>query len=180
MTKASLIDPALHATGLVRLPTGLVVGILAPDAVSGLAGSMALMEPWRGLGYTSAALARYWRRTDPGLVRLGVSADGELCGAMSVRARWLRGVFLELLCLLPAAQGAGHGAALLHWLSQEAAALAPNLWTSVADGNRRALDFYRREGFVEAARLGDLIQAGRDELLLRKRLADCERREERA
>jgi ribosomal protein S18 acetylase RimI-like enzyme len=33
-----------------------------------------------------------------------------------------------------------------------------------------ALEFYRRSGYGEAARLNDLIKDGEDEILMRKRL----------
>lgn len=173
---ASLLDPAHPGSGPpLTLPGGARLGPLADADIDPLAAAMANMEPWAGLGYGGAALAAYWRRPDPGAARLGLTCRERLAGALCVRPRWLRGPFLELLCLLPPAQGRGLGRALLGWLAAEAAALGPRLWTSADAANARALAFYHRVGFSEAARLPDLLAQGRDEVLLRLDLAPAPR-----
>lgn len=142
----------------------------APDAVL-LALALARMEPWAGLGYTAAAFERYLRKDDTALGRW-VLAEGEsLAGVLCLRRPWLRGPFLELLCLLPGHQGQGLGGLLLAEL-QERARLSghANLWTSATDSNEGALRFYRRHGFEEAGVLPDLLRPGVDEILLRRRL----------
>ena len=170
MTTRSLIDPAGGADAPVDLGDGAVLAPLRDADIPALAAAMAAIDPWRSLGYRAGALERYWQRPDGGAARLGVLLNGHCAGALCVRPRWLRGPFLELLCLLPTAQGEGRGGRILNWLATTAAALGPNLWTSVDSGNGRALAFYRRHGFAEAARLPKLLAPDRDELLLRRTL----------
>jgi GNAT superfamily N-acetyltransferase len=168
MTTPSLIDPAGGTGAPVDLSDGAVLVPLRNADIPALAAAMAAIDPWRSLGYGAGALERYWQRLDGGAARLGVLLHGRCAGALCVRPRWLRGPFLELLCLLPIAQGEGRGGRILNWLATVAAALGPNLWTSVDSGNGRALAFYRRHGFAEVARLPKLLAPDRDELLLRR------------
>jgi GNAT superfamily N-acetyltransferase len=171
MTTGSLIDPAgCPASASADLGGGLVLGILRDGEIAGLAAAMAALDPWRTLGYRPEGLARYWQRPDGGACRLGIRLDDRCAGALCVRPRWLCGPFLELLCLLPPAQGRGMGGRIIDWLAASADGLGGNLWTSVSSTNPRACAFYRRNGFVEAARLPWLIAADADELLLRRRL----------
>jgi len=168
MTTGSLIDPAGAADAPVDLGDGAVLAPLRDADIPALAAAMAAIEPWRSLGYRAGALERYWQRPDGGAARLGVLLHGHCAGALCVRPRWLHGPFLELLCLLPTAQGEGRGGRILNWLATTATALGPNLWTSVDSGNGRALAFYRRHGFAEVARLPKLLASDRDELLLHR------------
>jgi GNAT superfamily N-acetyltransferase len=88
---------------------------------------------------------------------------------VSVRSPWLKGPYLELLALLPKAQGQGIGANILAWFEQEALkAGARNLWVCASLFNTRALRFYERHGFEQAATLPGLVADGYDEILLRK------------
>jgi GNAT superfamily N-acetyltransferase len=174
MTTGSLIDPAGVPPDASADPGGgVLLRPLGAADVPALAAAMAGLDPWQRLGYTSAALVRYWYRPDSGASRIGVRLRGDLVGGLCVRPRWLRGCFLELLCLLPTAQGQGIGGRIIDWLAAAAPDLGPNLWTSVSTANPRALAFYRRRGFAEAARLPELIAPAADELLLRRPLRDA-------
>ncbi|WP_295882302.1 N-acetyltransferase [uncultured Thiohalocapsa sp.] len=173
MTTGSLIDAAgCAADASDNLGGGLVLGTLRDGEIAGLATAMAALEPWRALGYQPAALAHYWQRPDVGACRIEVRLNARCAGALCVRPRWLCGPFLELLCLLPQAQGQGVGRRIIDWLATRAAGLGANLWTSVSSTNPRAHAFYRRNGFVEAARLPQLIATDADELLLRRHLGN--------
>lgn len=171
MTNGSLIDPA----GIARSPNvdigrGWRLAELPTSDIPALASAMARIEPWLDLGYRADALERYWRRPDAGACRIGVHGPEHCVGALCVRPRWLRGAFLELFCLLPAAQGQGIGGRIIDWLALVCAEFGPNLWTSASSTNQRALSFYRRQGFAEVSSLEGLIAAGEAELLLRRPL----------
>lgn len=133
--------------------------------------ALAGLEPWQGLGYTAAGLCRYLSRDDPALQRCVLLDEATPAGVYCLRQPWLRGPFLELLCLLPAWQGRGLGTLLLADLAEQArTAGQANLWTSVTRFNGNAQRFYHRLGFEEAGLLPDLIRPGVDEILLRRRL----------
>lgn len=82
-----------------------------------------------------------------------------------------RPVELQRIYLLRAAQGGGHGAALMaEALAQAAAWRADAIWLGVWENNHRALAFYARHGFREVGehifRIGG--QEDRDLLLARE------------
>lgn len=136
-----------------------------------LARSLAVMEPWAGLGYGIDALERYLARPDPALTRFAISrGDDPLAGLLAVRHPWLRGPYIEMLAVLPAHQGHGLGRAVMDWCQGQAARIADNLWVCVSDFNAPARAFYASMGFDQAASLDGLVAPGSAELLLRKRL----------
>src|SRR4029450_12481823 len=101
--------------------------------------------------------------------RYQVEISGEQAGAVSVRLPWLKGPYLELLALLPQAQGKGIGSTIVPWFEREALKVgARNLWVCASSFNTRALRFYERHGFERAATLPGLVVDGYDEILLRK------------
>jgi ribosomal protein S18 acetylase RimI-like enzyme len=131
---------------------------------------LAAMDPWATLGVTAAGLAAYLGRDDPALRRYAVRVEGAVAGVVCVRWPWLRGPYIELLGLAPTCQGRGIGAELLAWTEAEARKAGSNLWVAASSFNPRALEFYRRQGFVEVGLIEDLVRPGFDEVLLRKRL----------
>lgn len=155
--------PEVHDLGVCRLAP-----VDEADAAQ-LAGRLAAMDPWRQLGYAPDRLQRYLSADSPGLARYRVDAEGRLAGAMTVRWPWLHGPYLELLAILPEAQGRGIGSALLQWLAAEAAP-SRNLWVAVSGFNAGARRFYARQGFVEIGTVPGLVREGLDEVLLRRRL----------
>ncbi|MGE5548850.1 MAG: N-acetyltransferase family protein [Solirubrobacterales bacterium] len=138
---------------------------LAAEEIPAIATALAGMEPWRTLGFGAGGLAAYLGRADGGL-RVVLDRGG-VAGVMVLRQPWLRGPSIELLAVLPAAQGGGVGRALVDWAAGQGGA---NLWACVSSFNASARAFYARLGFVEVAPLPDLVANGFDEILLRKRL----------
>lgn len=139
---------------------------LAAADIARLAPALAGMDPWLTLGYTASGLAAYLARDDGALTRVVAERDGLLAGLLALRRPWLRGPYIELLAVLPGAQGAGVGRALVDWAMVQAG--GGNLWACVSAFNAPARAFYARAGFVEMAPLADLVAAGRDEILLRR------------
>lgn len=140
---------------------------LAACEIAAFAAAMAAMEPWRSLGFSAAGLASYLGRDDAAARRMVVERDGG-AGLVVLRAPWLRGPMIELLAVLPQAQGAGLGRELVEWAARQGGG---NLWACVSAFNASARAFYARSGFVEVASLPDLVTDGYDEILLRRRLA---------
>jgi len=135
-----------------------------------LAAALVEMEPWRTLGYGATTLAAYLGRDDSALARFVVERQGHAAGLLAIRWPWLRGPTIELLALLPTAQGGGLGGQVVAWAAAEAKPVAANLWACVSAFNAPARAFYARQGFVDAATLPDLVAPGFDEILVRKRL----------
>lgn len=156
-----------------------------------LGAALAAIDPWRRMGFPAKALSGYLTRDDPTVRRFAIwtggaaggaagGADGSatapaLSGVVSVRDPWLRGPYLEVLGLLPHAQGQGVGAAVMGWFENEAqtgkrAMAATNLWVLCSDFNAGGLAFYKRHGFEEVAPLDGMAGPGFTEILLRKRL----------
>jgi GNAT superfamily N-acetyltransferase len=153
----------VHELGVCRLSP------MDEVAAAQLAGRLSAMDPWRRLGYAANRLQVYLASDSPALVRYCVDVEGGLAGAMTVRWPWLHGPYLELLAVLPEAQGCGLGSALLEWLAAQAAS-SRNLWVAVSSFNTGARRFYARHGFVEVGAVPGLVLDGFDEILLRKAL----------
>lgn len=141
---------------------------LRPEHVPALAAALAGLEPWRTLGYSAAGLGAYLARADAALTRVVVERDGAAVAVLALRRPWLRGPSIELLAVLPAAQGLGLGRVLVEWAAAQG---GDNLWACVSAFNAPARAFYARQGFDEVAALPDLVAAGADEILLRKRIS---------
>lgn len=135
--------------------------------IAPLAAALAAMDPWLTLGYTAAGLAAYLGREDAALTRVVAERDGAPAALLALRRPWLRGPYVELLAVLPAAQGAGLGHALVEWAAAQGGG---NLWACVSAFNAPARAFYARAGFAEVAPLPGLVAEGLDEILLRRRL----------
>jgi diamine N-acetyltransferase len=134
-----------------------------------LAAAIVAMPPWSVMSYPADAMVRFLSTADGNISRYQVEVGGEQAGAVSVRSPWLKGPYLELLALLPQAQGKAIGSTILTWFEREALkAGARNLWVCASSFNTRALRFYERHGFERAATLSGLVVDGYDEILLRK------------
>ena len=143
---------------------------LLSEDVAPISSALAVMEPWRTLGYRADGLARYLLRSDPALSRFLLMVYGEIGGVVCVRYPWLLGPYLELLALFDPHQGKGLGFEILSWLETEARPASQNLWALVSAFNTKGRAFYQCLGFAELTPLTDLVKAGCDEILLRKRL----------
>jgi len=142
---------------------------LLPEDCPPLAAAIVAMEPWSVMNYPADKLAAFLASPDAGAARYVVSVKGKQSGVVSVRHPWLKGPYLELLALLPAAQNQGIGSSIMAWF--KSAGLkhgARNLWVCASSFNARALRFYERHGFARTATLPGLVADGYDEILLRK------------
>lgn len=131
---------------------------------------LAAIDPWRRANYSGSALTSYLTRHDPAANRFAILNDGTLSGVVSVREPWLHGPYLELIGLLPSAQGRGIGSTIMRWFESEAPASASSLWVLCSDFNAGALTFYERHGFHQVTVLDGLIGDDFNEILLRKKL----------
>ncbi|MGE5477462.1 MAG: GNAT family N-acetyltransferase [Bacteroidales bacterium] len=139
--------------------------LTAADAAA-LAPLLAEMDPWRRLGFSAAGLAAYLGRDDAALTRVVLECGGRAAAVLALRRPWLRGPYVELLAVLPEAQGGGYGRRLVEWAAGQGGG---NLWACVSAFNHAARAFYARAGFTEVAALPDLVMDGADEILLRRR-----------
>jgi ribosomal protein S18 acetylase RimI-like enzyme len=155
--------PEVHDLGVCRLAP------MDEAAAARLGGQLAAMDPWQRLGYAADRLQGYLAADSPALARYRIDVEGMLAGAMTVRWPWLHGPYLELLAVLPEAQGRGLGGALLDWLAAQAGS-SGNLWIVVSAFNTGARRFYARHGFVEVGTVPGLVRDGFDEILLRRAL----------
>jgi ribosomal protein S18 acetylase RimI-like enzyme len=130
------------------------------------------IEPWVGLGYRAAPLARWLGRLGGrGHVRVA-REHGKVIAVIVTQPDVLLGHFIALLAVAPAAAGRGVGRALVAEAGARAAALGVRwLYTSSDAGNRPAAAFYRKLGFARVGRLPDLVRPGRLEILWRLPLA---------
>lgn len=142
---------------------------LAPQACAPLARAIVAMPPWSTLGYGAEAMTAHLAAEESGARRYVIEIGDEPAGAATIRHPWLKGPYVELLAVLPDFQARGIGGSFLRWLEQEALGHdARNLWVCASRFNERALRFYARHGFAEAAALPGLVADGFDEILLRK------------
>jgi GNAT superfamily N-acetyltransferase len=160
--------PSQFSTTPIELGRASIVA-LDPRHSERLAAAIVAMPPWSVMNYPADAMARFLAAVNGCVSRYAVEIDGTQMGAVSVRTPWLKGPYLELLALLPTAQGRGIGSAILGWFERQALQHgARNLWVCASSFNTRALRFYERHGFEQAVSLPGLVVDGYDEILLRK------------
>ncbi|MGE0698249.1 MAG: GNAT family N-acetyltransferase [Hyphomicrobiaceae bacterium] len=132
---------------------------------------MAQIGPWARYGLPAETLRRALVREGDGGVRWQIVAGDVASGVVVIMPGWLAGPYLQLLAVLPPLQGMGAGARVLDWyVGRARVAGARSAWLCVSAFNVEAQRFYRRHGFIEAARLDDLVRDGDDEILMRKKL----------
>jgi ribosomal protein S18 acetylase RimI-like enzyme len=142
-----------------------------PEDAENFGRNLAGMEPWARLGTSSEQMARFLATSNETKRCFTILHDGERAGVIIIIFPWLAGPYLNLLAVLPAYQRRAIGRTALSWLEAEAAAAGSrNSFLCVSAFNDAAIAFYRRNGYSEAALLGDLIKDGEDEILMRKRL----------
>jgi GNAT superfamily N-acetyltransferase len=142
----------------------MILRPLQPGEAETLAAACVTIDPYRRLGYGTASLSAYLRRTDTALTIEAIEHQGRLAGVLCRRRPWLRGPLIEMLTLLPWAQGQGLGGALIARCQAEAGA---NLWATVSAFHAPARRFYARHGFAELCQLPGLVQEDESEILLR-------------
>lgn len=129
-----------------------------------IAAACVTFDPYARLGYRAETLAAYLTREDPALDRYAIETDGRLIGVLALRRPWLRGPLIEMLALLPEAQGKGFGGEILNRCKSES---PKNLWATVSAFHQPARRFYAKAGFQEVCALPGIVQEGEDEILLR-------------
>lgn len=144
------------------------IGALGSDQARSIAAILAGIDPWRTLGYGAESLARGFGSSHPDVTRYLAVRDGEPQGLVVVRYPWLRGAYIELFAVLPAAQGQGVGRAALAFVESRYRRRTANLWLLVSGFNSGARRFYERHGFHPVGVIEDLVVVGQDEVLMRK------------
>jgi ribosomal protein S18 acetylase RimI-like enzyme len=148
----------------------------SPTVARRQAAWLVAQEPWRGLGYREAPLARYLARmTRERSLWVAVPAaraearrSAAPLGVIVATDGFLLGGFIALLAVRPEASGHGIGRALVEHVAARVFAKRRWLFVSFDGNNHLAARFYRRLGFARVGRLPDLVAAGRVEILLRK------------
>ena len=158
------------SAAMFYLPRDLSLRPMTPSVAETLGPAIAGMDPWSAVDYPAEQLTDFLIAEDPALSRLAVYSGEALAGVLAVRSPWLRGPYLQLLAVLPPFQSRGVGAALLGWFEHRASPTSRWLWLCYSSFNTRAGAFYARHGFEEVVSLPDLIDDGRDEVLMRKRI----------
>jgi GNAT superfamily N-acetyltransferase len=158
------------SAAVIPLPRGLSLRPVTMNLAETLGPAVAAMEPWSALDYSAELMTQFLIAEDPALSRLALFSGDALAGVIAVRSPWLRGPYLQLLAVLPPFQGQGAGTVLLNWFEERASPTSRWLWLCYSSFNTRAGAFYARHGFEEVVSLPDLIDDGRDEVLMRKRL----------
>jgi diamine N-acetyltransferase len=131
----------------------------------------AAIDPWKSYPFTGAALAAYFAQLEPDAPRFALRLGDQLAGIVGLRLNWLRGPYLQFLGIMPAFQKAGLGKLSLDWIDHEARnGSAHNVFVCATDTNNKAIKFYEGHGFRRVGDLDGLVQPGKTEVLLRKKL----------
>lgn len=139
---------------------------LAAGDAETLAAACVTFDPYLRLGYRAETLAFYLTRPDPALDRYALETGTGLVGVLALRKPWLRGPLIEMLALLPDAQGQGLGSLVLDRCKAEA---GRNLWATVSAFHAPARRFYAKAGFKEVCVLPGIVAEDQEEVLLRWR-----------
>ena len=139
---------------------------LAAGEAETIAAACVTFDPYLRLGYRAETLSSYLTRPDPALDRYAIEMESGLIGVLALRRPWLRGPLIEMLALLPEAQGRGFGVSILDRCKAEA---GKNLWATVSAFHEPARRFYAKAGFEEVCALPGIVLEGEDEILLRWR-----------
>ena len=151
---------------------GAVVALadMTPHGATDLGTRLAAIDPWARVGYSAQSFVGYLAAHEPNVARYRILLDAAPVGAMVIRRVWLHGPYLQLLGLVPEAQGRGIGEYALRWYEAQVRGQYRNLWLCVSAFNTRARRFYTAHGFTESGVLDSLVFDGKDEILMRKRL----------
>ncbi|HEY9076797.1 MAG TPA: GNAT family N-acetyltransferase [Anaerolineaceae bacterium] len=87
------------------------------------------------------------------------------------RGAFLRSGYISLLAVAHNRQGLGTGAALLHYAEEQLFRLSQDIFLLCSDFNRRAQQFYLREGYCQVGKIEGYILPGISELIYYKKKA---------
>lgn len=151
---------------------GRRISTASPALARAQAAWIAGMQPWKGLGYTAAGLARYLaRKARDGRVLVARDGRSAPLGLVVVDDGVLLGGFIALLAVRAEAAGQGLGSTMVEDVGRRVGRSRRWLYVSADGNNRAALRFYKRLGFTRVGRLPDLVRVGRVEILLRRPVA---------
>lgn len=150
----------------------LTLAPFTPEAADLLGPAVAAIGPWAHYRLDGQKIAAAFKSPSESTARYQLACGGEPAGAVVIVCPWLAGPYLQMLAVLPPFQKLGIGAAILDWYEAEARGHFRNLWLCVSGFNVNAQRFYLAHGYERAATIPELMQAGDDELLMRKRLAN--------
>ena len=139
-----------------------------PEDRAAIVAMLAASEPWKTLGYTETDWKKLFDPLPQRREGYVIEAGGSQAGFALLRPKFLMGDYLELLVVVPAARGKGHGRALLQHLETLVFARAKNLFACVSDFNTEARAFYRNQGYQEIGPMPNFLIPGSAEILLRK------------
>ena len=121
------------------------------------------------MNYPADAMARFLASSADGAYRYLIEAGGEPGRSGVNQAPLAQGSLSRAACALAALPEPGNWREILGWFEREGLrAEARNLWVCASGFNERALRFYQRHGFSQAAALPGLVADGYTEILLRK------------
>lgn len=149
----------------------LTLAPFTPEAADILGPAVATVGPWAHYRLDGQRIAATFKSSSESTARYQLACGGEPAGAVVIVRHWLAGPYLQMLAVLPPFQKLGIGAAILGWYETEARGHFRNLWLCVSGFNANAQRFYLAHGYEQVATIPELMQAGDDELLMRKRLA---------
>ena len=151
-----------------------LVALDPKEDASPMGSLFAQIEPWASYPITEDDLTAFFAKVEPGVPRFKIVHGGLLAGALSVRANFLCGTYIQIIGLTPMIQNRGFGTEILRFIEEQARLAGDaNLWVCVSDFNTDGQRFYVRNGFVRKAEFEDLVRDGRTEILMRKRLDIC-------
>lgn len=92
----------------------------------------------------------------------------ELLGFIVLQMQGAFKGYIQSICVLPEAQGAGIGTALIQFAERRIFLVSPNVFMMVSSFNTKAADLYLRLGYEKIGTLKNFVIDGQDEFLLRK------------
>lgn len=105
--------------------------------------------------------------TIPGIVRYKMEEAGELIGFVAGDIRRISNTgWIATICVHPAQQGRGLGSYLLELCEREMG--MPRVKLSVRESNQRAIELYRRNGYIEAGRWKRYYKGNEDGIVMEK------------
>lgn len=156
--------------GATRDGAPVALAAMTADGATDLGTRLAAIDPWARVGYSAQSFVGFLAAHEPTVARYRILLDVEPVGVMVIRRVWLHGPYLQLLGVVPEAQGRGIGEHALRWYEAQVRGQYRNLWLCVSAFNVGARRFYAAHGFTESGVLDSLVFDGKDEILMRKRL----------
>jgi len=132
---------------------------------------LAEIDPWTRLDFAGERFANFLAADGDGAFRFKILFGAERAGAVVVRFPWLSGPYLNILGILPAFSAPRSRCARTHLARKRVTSVAArSIWLCVSSFNVGARAFYERNGYRVAAQLDDLINDGKNEMLMRKKI----------